>query len=97
MLVRKYSGGEQAFDPAKLRRALSRGRASRAEVDRIQGAVEDELYPGIRPKDIYTIAFKMLEADRPSTAARYNLKWYGSGTSGIFTPSTDFIDPFETS
>lgn len=74
ILVRKYSGAEEAFDAERLRKTLRRSRASEADIESVVQSVEAQLYPGIRTKEIYRIAFAQLKKQVPSTAARYNLK-----------------------
>lgn len=74
ILVRKYSGNEQEFDVSRLRKALRLAKADQQEIDRIVRLVESQLRPGMSTEDIHSIAFGLLKDDKPSVAARYNLK-----------------------
>lgn len=73
-MVRKYSGIEQEYNAAQLRKALLRAGAAEPEIEQIVNVVERQLYQGIHTRDIYGIAFRLLKESRPSMAARYNLK-----------------------
>lgn len=74
ILVKKYSGDEEEFDAEHLHQVLLKAQASTADADRITSLIEQQLYPGIRTREIYRMAFRLLKDSKPSTAARYNLK-----------------------
>src|SRR4051812_431145 len=74
ILVTKASGVVEEFSIAKLRASLSRAGASAEETNRIISKVIPALYDGIRTKELYIIAFKLLKASSKPKASRFHLK-----------------------
>lgn len=68
------NGSTEPYRAEQLRRALQKSGANRRVAAKIMAVVESELYPGIPTKDIYRMAFQLLESTAPQTAARYSLK-----------------------
>ncbi len=73
--VKKFSGELVDFDTEKLKNSLRRTKAGEELIQNIITAVESKLYNGISTKEIYQMAFKMLNKSksRPN-ASRYKLK-----------------------
>lgn len=74
MKIVKNSGDIVEFNPGKLRRSLLRSGASGSEVESILQTVEGQLYNGMKTKEIYRLAGKLLKKISASHAARYNLR-----------------------
>ena len=74
ILVEKYSGEKEVFDPEKLRASLQRSGASPQLTGKVEDALEAYLEDGITTKEIYRRAFQLLRKFQRSTAARYSLK-----------------------
>lgn len=73
--IKKYSGDLVEFDLNKLKNSLKRTKASEDLIQNIVLAVQSKLYDGISTKQIYQMAFKMLNKTRSkSSASRYKLK-----------------------
>ena len=72
--IRKSSGEEVPFDPAKLRRSLSRSGADEATISEVMDAVQVQLYEHIPTNKIYKSAFQMLKRHSKGAAARYKLQ-----------------------
>ena len=73
--IKKYSGELVEFDLNKLKNSLKRTKASEDLIQNIVIAVQSKLYDGISTKQIYQMAFKMLNKARSkSSASRYKLK-----------------------
>ena len=73
--IRKYSGELVDFDLEKLKKSLRRTKANEALIQNIILDVQKKLYSGISTKEIYQMAFKMLNKTRSRTSAsRYKLK-----------------------
>lgn len=74
LLVEKYSGEKEAFDPEKLRASLQRAGASPALAGKVEMALQSSLEDGVTTREIYRKAFQLLRKYQRSTAARYSLK-----------------------
>lgn len=73
--IRKYSGELVDFDLEKLKNSLKRAQASEGLIQKVVLAVKSRMYDGISTKEIYQMAFKMLNTKRSkSSASRYKLK-----------------------
>ena len=73
--IKKYSGELVEFDLNKLKNSLKRTKSSEYLIKNIVIAVQRKLYDGISTKQIYQMAFKMLNKARSkSSASRYKLK-----------------------
>ncbi|WP_313386468.1 ATP cone domain-containing protein [Chishuiella sp.] len=74
MLIKKNSGELISYNPAILRKSLSKSGAKKEEIEQVFEQVSKELYDGISTKDLYRYAFQSLKKYRNSYAARYSLK-----------------------
>lgn len=74
MKIVKNSGDIVDFNREKLKRSLMRSGASAHEIQGILETIQSQLYDGIRTREIYTTARKMLRKISASHAARYNLR-----------------------
>ena len=73
--IKKYSGDLVDFDLEKLKNSLKRTKASEDLIQKIVFAVQNKLYDGISTKEIYQMAYKMLNKTiSKSSASRYKLK-----------------------
>ena len=73
--IRKYSGVLVDFDLERLINSLKRTQADNELIQKIVSDVQSRLYNGISTKEIYQMAFKMLNKTRSkSSASRYKLK-----------------------
>ena len=73
--IKKYSGDLVDFDLEKLKNSLKRTKASEDLIQKIVFAVQNKLYDGISTKEIYQMAYKMLNKRiSKSSASRYKLK-----------------------
>ena len=73
--IRKYSGVLVDFDLERLINSLKRTQADNELIRKIVSDVQSRLYNGISTKEIYQMAFKMLNKSRSkSSASRYKLK-----------------------
>lgn len=73
--IKKYSGELVDFDINKLKNSLRRTQADEDLIQKIILAVQNKLYDGISTKEIYFMAFKMLNKARSkSSASRYKIK-----------------------
>ena len=73
--VKKYSGELVDFDMEKLKNSLRRTKAGEELIQNIVNTVKSKLYNGISTKEIYQMAFKMLNKSKSRTnASRYKLK-----------------------
>lgn len=73
--IKKYSGDLVDFDLEKLKNSLKRTQASDDLIQKIVFAVQNKLYDGISTKEIYRMAYKMLNKRiSKSSASRYKLK-----------------------
>lgn len=91
MHVIKASGERVEFNPDKLRRSLHRSGAGRDRADAIVREVLLQARDGMRTKEIYRLAHRLLKRETRHTAARYALKQalLGLGPSGY--PFEQFI------
>lgn len=74
MKVIKNSGNIVEFDQEKLYQSLLKSGATKTEVNTVLNSIQNVLYDGIRTKQIYRLAAKMLKKIAASHAARYNLR-----------------------
>ncbi len=74
MKIIKNSGDIVEFSRSKLKRSLERSGASKNDVETILLSIERELNEGMRTRQIYRMAGKMLKKISTSHAARYNLR-----------------------
>ncbi|OGI12268.1 hypothetical protein A3K64_03000 [Candidatus Micrarchaeota archaeon RBG_16_36_9] len=74
MWVVKASGETEKFDPSKIKRTALRAGASEELANRIVQQVIKKSYDGISTKEILNLALKLLRKEKPSIAARYDLK-----------------------
>ena len=73
--IKKYSGDLVDFDLEKLKNSLKRTKASEDLIQKIVFAIQNKLYDGISTKEIYQMAYKMLNKRiSKSSASRYKLK-----------------------
>ena len=73
--VKKFSGELVDFDAEKLINSLRRTKAGEELIQNIITVVKSRLYDGISTKEIYQMAFKMLNKSKSRTnASRYKLK-----------------------
>ena len=73
--VKKFSGELVDFNIEKLKASLRRTKAGEELIQNIVNTVNSRLYDGITTKEIYQMAFKMLNKSRSrSNASRYKLK-----------------------
>ncbi|RLD81773.1 MAG: ATPase [Bacteroidetes bacterium] len=73
--VKKFSGELVDFDMEKLKNSLRRTKAGEELIQSIVATVKNRLYDGISTKEIYQMAFKMLNKSKSKTnASRYKLK-----------------------
>jgi len=73
--IRKYSGELVDFDLDKLKISLRRTKANERLIENIILSVQKNLYDGISTKEIYQMAYKMLNKTRSRTSAsRYKIK-----------------------
>jgi len=74
LIVKKASGETAKFSESKLRSSLQRSGASAEQIDNVVEWISDKLYPGISTKEIYKMAYKLLQGSSRPLAAKYNLK-----------------------
>ncbi|WP_246054095.1 MULTISPECIES: ATP cone domain-containing protein [Antarcticibacterium] len=72
--IRKYSGELEAFDISKLQKSLNRAGADSNQVKTISKKVQEEIFDWISSKQIYQVAFKMLQDHSRVNASKYKLK-----------------------
>jgi len=73
--IKKYSGALVDFDLEKLKNSLKRTKADEDLIRKIIIDVQSKLYDGISTKEIYQMAYKMLNKTiSKSSASRYKLK-----------------------
>jgi hypothetical protein len=74
ILIRKSTGEEESFDPAKLLGSLEKAGASRSEAEKVLLHIQGELVSGMTTHEIYKHAFVMLRHSSHPTALRYSMK-----------------------
>ena len=72
--VVKGNGEKVAFNPEKLKQALTSSGAGIAEQENIINQVTSKLFDGISTRKIYQMAFDLLKKESLKTAGRYRLK-----------------------
>lgn len=70
----KHSGEEELFSDQKLLSSLKRSGVSSEAAKEILREVKDRLYPGIKTKEIYKLAHRLLRQKSRKFAANYSLK-----------------------
>lgn len=74
ILITKFTGEKEVFDPQKLRDSLARARAHPEVTKKIVAHIESEIKDGMSTKEIYRHAFELLKKEEKPAAARYSLK-----------------------
>jgi len=74
IMIRKYSGESEQFNPQKVIEALMRSGADRKIADDIVKEIEGKLYDGITTKEIYGLSFDLLKKTEPVSATKFGLK-----------------------
>lgn len=74
IVVIKNTGEKDIFDAGKLKQALLRSGASDEEADLVEREVLSKLYDGIHTRQIYKIAYNILQSKSKRSAGRYKLK-----------------------
>lgn len=73
-LIRKQSGEYEEFSFDKLRASLSRTHAKEKLIEDVVEEVKQIIRPNMTTKEVYKVAFKALQREKRSYAARYNVK-----------------------
>lgn len=73
-IIIKASGEKVPFDAEKLRRSLQRTGAAKEQIASILTTISGSIHEGMRTKEIYQLAFKLLKQGITPFAARYKLK-----------------------
>jgi Holliday junction resolvase-like predicted endonuclease len=73
--VTKASGEKSPFSEEKIRKSLHRAGADDKQIDFIIQEVRNQLYDGMKTRNIYKIAFSLLKSGSRHQAARYHLKY----------------------
>lgn len=74
MKIIKKSGKIEEFSLNKLRHSLSRSGITEKQLEEIVQAVKSQMHDGIKTRQIYRMAGKLLKKIAASHAARYNLR-----------------------
>ncbi|HCX23163.1 MAG: ATPase [Flammeovirgaceae bacterium] len=74
MIIQKFSGEKDVFDPEKLKKSLTEAGASHAQAEKIAGTIRKGLYEGITTREIYKKAHRLLKNREKAKASRYGLK-----------------------
>lgn len=74
VLIRKHSGETEEFDSDKVRGAIVRAGAAPELADKIVADVQKRIRDGTTTREIYDIAFHLLDREKPSIATRFGLK-----------------------
>lgn len=74
ILITKFTGEKEVFDPQKLRDSLARARVNPEVISKIVTHIESEIKEGMSTKEIYHHAFELLKKEEKPAAARYSLK-----------------------
>lgn len=74
IVVEKYDGTKEPFDPDKLRESLQEAQTPDDLIEEIISVIEAEADEQTTTKNIYTRAFDLLKKKRRSYAARYSLR-----------------------
>lgn len=74
VLIKKASGEKEPFSLEKLENSLERAGADKKAIAKIGDEISNWLYDGVSTKKIYKQAFRSLQKQKSSTAARYKLK-----------------------
>jgi hypothetical protein len=73
-VVRKHSGEQEEFNPAKLQSSLMRSGVDEGTAKLVMQELYEHLYDGITTEQIYRKAFRLLQKKLRTSAARYSLK-----------------------
>lgn len=74
MKIVKNSGHSVDFDRGKLKKSLEKSGVASFIVNEVLESIENQVYEGIKTKQIYKLAFSLLKKASNSHAARYNLR-----------------------
>jgi len=74
ILIKKASGGEEAFSSDKLKRSLLNAGAKKETILKIVADIEKWIYNGITTRKIYSRAFSLLRHEKTTSSLRYRLK-----------------------
>jgi len=74
ILITKHSGDLEPFLRQKLLNSLERAGAPKDLAEDIAKVIETKLYDGMTTKEIYQLAFSLLQKAKKSLAARFSLK-----------------------
>ncbi len=74
ILIKKASGGTEAFDIEKLKLSLIRARASKNAIETVSRHVLQELEEGMTTQEIYHHAFSLLHTYERRAALKYSLQ-----------------------
>ncbi|HSV76842.1 MAG TPA: restriction endonuclease [Bacteroidales bacterium] len=73
-VVKKHSGEQEEFNPAKLLSSLMRSGVDEGTAKLVMQELYEHLYDGITTEQIYRKAFRLLQKKLRTSAARYSLK-----------------------
>ncbi len=74
ILVTKEDGKKEEFSLKKFQQSLSKSKATPEQIEEVVQKIKEHLVPGIRTRDIYKMASKMLKKQSPAHSARFCLK-----------------------
>ena len=74
ILIKKASGQEEWFSVKKLEYSLRNAGAENATIHKIVDHITAWIYPGVTTKQIYTLAFELLDREQNISATLYKLK-----------------------
>lgn len=74
IIIVKSNGERSSFSEKKLRRSLKKSGANNKEQNEILYEIKKNLYDGIRTKELYDMALRLLKKIPKAGAARYKLK-----------------------
>lgn len=70
----KEDGRSEDFSIEKFRNSLLKSHATLEQIQQVENQLESEWYPGIRTRDIYKMASRLLRRQSPAKSARFGLK-----------------------
>lgn len=74
IIIQKFSGESDVFDPEKLKKSLIEAGATNSQADQITMTIRKGIYDGITTKVIYRKAHRLLKNRAKAKASRYGLK-----------------------
>ncbi|WP_258102350.1 ATP cone domain-containing protein [Marinoscillum pacificum] len=74
IIIQKFSGEKDEFNPEKLKKSLTEAGASHEQADKITATIQKGLFEGITTKEIYRKAHRLLKNREKAKASRYGLK-----------------------